>query len=246
MQARDTKATMSESLIRISKLLAARGVCSRREADDYLERGLVQIDGRRAELGEKASADAVLTLAPQARARQKRRVTVLLHKPPGYVSGQPEKGYASAHVLLTPERYAGARAPRLPATLAVAGRLDIDSTGLLVFTDDGRTARLLIGGHAITKEYHVRLAAPIDDRALERLRGPLSLDDRPLRPVGVTRLGPETVSMTLTEGRKRQIRRMVALVGHEVRALKRVRIGEVRLGGLAPGRWRLLNPGERF
>ncbi|MHB1512519.1 MAG: pseudouridine synthase [Acidiferrobacter sp.] len=238
---------MTETLVRISKLLAARGVCSRREADHYLEQGLVRVDGRPAVLGERAAPDARITLAPGARARQERRITILMNKPLGYVSGQPEKGYQSAHVLLTPEAYAGpAPPPRVPQGLAIAGRLDIDSQGLLVLTEDGRVARLLIGGNAIEKEYHVRVDAPIDDAALEVLRGPLALDGKPLRPAGIERLGADALAMTLTEGRKRQIRRMLKLVGHEVRGLKRVRIGRIRLGGLKPGQWRVLATGERF
>ena len=238
---------MTDALVRISKLLASRGVCSRREADHYLEQGLVEVDGHRAVIGERAAPDPRITLAPGARARQERRVTILLNKPLGYVSGQPEKGYQSAHVLLTPGSYVGpAPPPRVPQGLAVAGRLDIDSQGLLVLTEDGRVARLLIGDHVVEKEYHVRVAAPISDATLATLRGPLVLDDRPLRPVRVDRLGPDALIMILTEGRKRQIRRMLQQVGHEVRALKRVRIGRVRLGGLKPGQWRALAPGERF
>ena len=238
---------MSDPLVRISKLLAARGICSRREADSYLERGLVLVAGRPATLGERVAPDAVITLAPAARARQERRVTILMNKPIGYVSGQAEKGYQTAHVLLTPDRYLGpGKAARVPADLAIAGRLDIDSQGLLVLTEDGRVARLLIGGHGIEKEYHVRLAEPISDHDLRVLAGPLSLDDRALRPVLVRRLGPETLSLTLTEGRKRQVRRMVALIGHEVHSLKRVRIGRVNLGRLGPGQWRYLSAGERF
>ncbi len=238
---------MTDALVRISKLLASRGVCSRREADYYLEQGLVEVNGHRAVLGERAAPDARITLAPTAQARQKRRMTILLNKPLGYVSGQPEKGYQSAHVLLTLASYAGpAPMPRVPQGLAVAGRLDIDSQGLLVLTEDGRIARLLIGEHIIEKEYHVRVDAPIPDGTLDRLRGPFTLDDRPLRPVRVERLGPDALIMTLTEGRKRQIRRMLHEVGHEVRALKRVRIGRVRLGGLKPGQWRMLAAGERF
>lgn len=238
---------MADPLVRISKLLAARGICSRREADSYLERGLVLVDGRPAVLGERAAANAVITLAPAARARQERRVTILMNKPIGYVSGQAEKGYQSAHVLLTPDRYAGPGKPaRVPADLAIAGRLDIDSQGLLVLTEDGRVARLLIGGNGVEKEYHVRLAEPITDHDLQVLAGPLQLDDRALRPVLVRRLGPAAVSLTLTEGRKRQIRRMLALIGHEVRTLNRIRIGRVSLGRLGPGEWRYLTASERF
>lgn len=238
--------TTNDSWVRISKLLASRGVCSRREADSYLERGLVLVNGQVAKLGERAAPDAHITLAHAARARQNRRVTILLNKPVGYVSGQPENGYQSAHVLLTPERAAGPVDRQPPKELAVAGRLDIDSQGLLVFTEDGRIARLLIGGNTIEKEYLVRLTDPIDDAALARLRGPMRLDDQLLRPVRVQRLGPNYLSLVLIEGRKRQIRRMLTLVGHSVVGLKRVRIGRIRLKGLPLGQWRYLTADEQF
>ncbi|MDA8389611.1 MAG: pseudouridine synthase [Gammaproteobacteria bacterium] len=231
--------------VRISKLLAHRGLCSRREADDYLEKGLVRVDGRVAQLGERVNPDARITLEGAAVRRQRERVTVLLHKPIGYVSGQPEAGYQSAHVLLTPDRQLGA-GPKPPRHLAVAGRLDIDSQGLLVLTDDGRIARHLIGGHGVEKEYLVRVRRPLDDAALAALRGPLTLAGRPLRPIGVWRLGPDYLRLVLTEGRKRQIRHMLADIGHDVVSLKRVRIGGVRLGGLPVGRWRYLTAGEHF
>ncbi|MDA8361064.1 MAG: pseudouridine synthase [Gammaproteobacteria bacterium] len=231
--------------VRISKLLAHRGLCSRREADSYLEKGLVRVDGRIAQLGERVSPDASITLEGAAVRRQRERVTILLHKPVGYVSGQPEPGYESAHVLLTPDRQLGP-GPRPPRHLAVAGRLDIDSQGLLVLTDDGRTARHLIGGQGVEKEYLVRVRRPIDDAALNILRGPLTLDGQALRPVGVWRLGPDYLRLVLTEGRKRQIRRMLQGIGHDVMNLKRVRIGDVRLGGLPVGRWRYLTADEHF
>jgi 23S rRNA pseudouridine2604 synthase len=131
--------------IRVSKLLAERGLCSRREADAYIERGLVFVDGQRVtQLGTRAAADAVITLAPEARATQARQATILLHKPIGYVSGQAEDGHQPAVSLIVPKtQMTGDHQRFQPAHLkglAPAGRLDIDSTGLLVLTQDGRIA----------------------------------------------------------------------------------------------------------
>ena len=239
--------------VRISKLMAERGLCSRREADAYIERGLVFVDGERVtQLGTRAAPDAVITLAVEARAQQARQVTVLLHKPIGYVSGQAEDGHQPAVTLITRQtQYAGDKTQRFqPAHLkgmAPAGRLDIDSTGLLVLTQDGRIARQLIGDDsAVEKEYLVRVEGRLDVRGLALLNHGLSLDDKPLRPAKVAWANEEQLCFILKEGKKRQIRRMCELVGLRVTGLKRVRIGRVRLGDLPLGQWRYLREGESF
>ncbi|PKO83915.1 MAG: pseudouridylate synthase [Betaproteobacteria bacterium HGW-Betaproteobacteria-11] len=237
---------------RISKLMAERGLCSRREADAYIERGLVFVDGQRiTQLGTRAAADAVITLAPEARASQARQVTILLHKPVGYVSGQAEDGHQPAVTLIsTQTQAAGARLRFQPAHLrglAPAGRLDIDSTGLLVLTQDGRIARQLIGDDsAVEKEYLVRVEGRLDARSLALLNHGLELDGKTLRPAQVAWANAEQLRFILQEGRKRQIRRMCELVGLRVAGLKRVRIGRVRLGELPPGQWRFLRENEHF
>ena len=238
---------------RVSKLMAERGICSRREADAYIERGLVFVNGERvSQLGTRAPADAVITLATEARAQQARQMTILLHKPIGYVSGQAEDGHKPAVTLVeAASQFAGDQGPRFtPAHLrglAPAGRLDIDSTGLLVLTQDGRVARQLIGDHSeIDKEYLVRIAGHLDDKGLALLRHGLELDGRKLRQALVERLNDDQLRFVLREGRKRQIRRMCELVGLRVTGLKRVRIGQVRLGDLPLGKWRYLRSDERF
>jgi len=151
--------------IRLSKLMSERGLCSRREADSYIERGLVFVDGRRiSELGTKVDPDCAIRLDREASAQQQQRVTILLHKPIGYVSGQPEPGYQPAVVLIRPETqwqdgHVGPAFSREHLKgLAPAGRLDIDSTGLLVLTQDGRIAKQLIGDDSdVEKEYLVRV-----------------------------------------------------------------------------------------
>jgi 23S rRNA pseudouridine2604 synthase len=239
--------------VRISKLMAERGLCSRREADTYIERGWVFVDGQRiAELGTRASPDAKITLAPEARARQEERVTILLNKPVGYVSGQPEPGFQPAVQLIGPDtqwRQGGGPAfkPAHLKGLAPAGRLDIDSTGLLVMTQDGRIARQLIGDDSsVEKEYLVRVEGDLVENGLRLLNHGLSLDGRQLRPAKVEWLNEDQLRFILREGRKRQIRRMCELVGLRVVGLKRVRIGRLRLGELPLGQWRYLSEDERF
>lgn len=241
-----------ETLVRVSKLMAERGLCSRREADAFIERGLVLVDGRpMTALGTKVAPDAVITLATGARQAQARQVTIVLHKPVGFVSGQAEDGHTPAVALVTAGNQVDADrrrfSPGMLRGLAPAGRLDVDSTGLLVLTQDGRIARQLIGDDSsVDKEYLVRVDGRLDARGLALLNHGLELDGRPLRPAQVAWANPEQLRFVLREGRKRQIRRMCELVGLRVTALKRVRIGEVRLGELPAGRWRLLREDESF
>jgi 23S rRNA pseudouridine2604 synthase len=239
--------------VRISKLMAERGLCSRRNADEYIVRGWVFVDGRRvSELGTRADPAAVITLDRPAQANQQSRLTILLHKPIGYVSGQPEPGFTPAVTLIQPERQL--RTPDTPVFhpsclrgLAPAGRLDIDSTGLLVLTQDGRIARQLIGEQStVDKEYLVRVEGSLDARGLALLNHGLSLDGRKLKPARVEWLNDDQLRFVLREGRKRQIRRMCELVGLRVCGLKRVRVGAVRLGDLPLGQWRFLRPDEVF
>jgi len=243
-----------EDRIRVSKLMAAQGLCSRREADSYIERGWVSVDGVVVkELGTRILAHQTITLSPAATARQQERVTVLLNKPIGHVSAQAEDGYPPAIALVTgTRRFAGDTAPQRfePAHLrglAPAGRLDIDSTGLLVLTQDGRVARQLIGADSqVEKEYLVRVEGRLAAEGMALLNHGLSLDGVQLRPAKVGWQNDDQLRFVLQEGRKRQIRRMCEQVGLRVTGLKRVRIGRVRLGALPLGQWRYLGPGERF
>jgi 23S rRNA pseudouridine2604 synthase len=238
--------------IRLSKLMSERGICSRREADEYIERGWVFVDGQRiSELGTKVLPDAAIKLDKQADARQQRRVTVLLNKPVGYVSGQAESGHQPASVLITAERHAKSDTigfkPEHARGLAPAGRLDIDSTGLLVLTQDGRIARQLIGADTrIEKEYLVRVEGTLPESSLKLLNHGLSLDGEALKHAQVKWLNRDQLCFILKEGKKRQIRRMCELVALKVTGLKRVRIGKVRLEDLPQGQWRFLRPDEQF
>ena len=248
--------------VRLNKRMADQGLCSRREADAWIERGWVRVNGQTAVMGQKVVPADRVDVERAAQGQQARQVTVLLHKPMGYVSAQAEDGHAPAVTLFTAQnRWAEDRAPQRfePGQLrglAPAGRLDIDSVGLLVLTQDGRVARQLIGEDAqMEKEYLVRVRMGdrlLDVRAvlppdrLALLRHGLSLDGRPLKPAQVEWENAEQLRFVLTEGKKRQIRRMCEQVGLEVVGLKRIRMGRVLLGRLPPGQWRYLGPGERF
>jgi len=266
---------------RINKRMAELGLCSRREADDWIAKGWVKVNGQVAEMGQQVSPTDRIEVDKQAQNQQATQVTILLNKPIGYVSGQAEDGHEPAVVLVQPQnRWREDRAPmRFNGAqlrgLAPSGRLDIDSTGLLVLTQDGRVARQLIGEDSVMeKEYLVRVvylgtpaadAAPtqltrIDDddpistnvqavfpaAMLAKLRHGLSLDGQALKPAKVDWENPEQLRFVLTEGKKRQIRRMCELVGLKVVGLKRVRIGRVMLGQLPVGQWRYLAPHEKF
>jgi 23S rRNA pseudouridine2604 synthase len=240
--------------VRISKLMSEQGLCSRREADSYIERGWVLVDGKPVtELGTRIYPHQHITLAQAAQSRQESSVTILLHKPVGYVSGQAEQGYRPAVTLVTADsRFRGDRSPLRfhsgqLAGLAPAGRLDIDSTGLLVLTQDGRIAKQLVGAASgIEKEYLVRVEGELSEQGLSLLNFGLSLDGKALRRARVGWQNKDQLRFILREGKKRQVRRMCELVGLKVTGLKRVRIGNVRLAELPAGQWRYLRADERF
>lgn len=247
---------------RLNKRMAELGLCSRREADDWIAKGWVKVNGQVAPMGLQVTPDARIEVDPKARGQQEQQVTILLHKPMGYVSGQAEDGHEPAVTLVQARNHWKGDASKLRFSpgqlrgLAPAGRLDIDSVGLLVLTQDGRVARQLIGEDSgVEKEYLVRVAfGPVTADVqkafpateLARLRHGLSLDGQPLKRAQVEWQNPEQLRFVLTEGKKRQIRRMCELVGLKVVGLKRIRIGRVMLGHLPVGQWRYLAPHERF
>jgi 23S rRNA pseudouridine2604 synthase len=240
--------------MRLSKRMSELGLASRREADEWIARGLVRVDGAIVNtLGAKVLPTQVISVDAAAKTEQAQRVTILLHKPLGYVSGQAEDGYKPAAALVQSRtRWSGDAATLrfLPAHLrglAPAGRLDIDSTGLLILTQDGRIAKQLIGDDSeIEKEYLVKVDGVLPRRELALLNHGLSLDDAPLKPAKVEWANSEQLRFVLKEGKKRQIRRMCEAVGLRVVALKRVRIGRISLGPLPMGQWRYLRRNETF
>lgn len=244
--------------VRLSKRMSELGLCSRREADEWIEKGWVRVDGQVVSvLGSKVLPHQKVTVERQASAEQAQRVTILINKPMGYVSGQAEDGYKPAVVLVNEQsRWAEDQTemrfhPRQLKSLVPAGRLDIDSVGLLVLTQDGRIAKQLIGeDSAVDKEYLVRVQytrpGKLPEADLKRLNHGLIMDGKPLRPAKVMWQNEDQLRFILREGKKRQIRRMCDMVGLKVIGLKRVRIGGVKLGELPTGQWRYLRPDEKF
>ncbi len=232
---------------RVNRWLAQNGICSRREAEGLIARGLVSIDGEPvSDPGRKISAGQTLTLADDAAAPA--AMTVILHKPLGVVSGQPEPGEVPAVRLLTRAALLGECdiIPDRDTRLAPLGRLDKDSRGLLILSQDGVMAKAVIGpASEMEKEYLVRVTGPVSHRKLRLLRHGLSLDGRTLKPARVQVVEDQLLRVVLTEGRNRQIRRMCDLVELRVTDLLRVRIGALALGDLPEGRWRPLTPAER-
>jgi 23S rRNA pseudouridine2604 synthase len=292
----NTAAQGANGTVRLNKRMAELGMASRREADDWIAKGWVKVNGQVAEMGLQVAPDARIEIDKAAKGQQANQVTILLNKPLGIVSGQAEDGHEPAIKLIQPQnRWAEDNARFFfhgsqLKSLVPAGRLDIDSTGLLVLTQDGRVARQLIGEDSVMeKEYLVRVAYTgvanpgaansaaatypglpgrgkpqqlirLDDDdpitsdvqsvfpadKLQLLRHGLRLDDQLLKPAQVEWQNPEQLRFVLTEGKKRQIRRMCELVGLKVVGLKRVRVGKVMLGNLPVGQWRYLQPHEKF
>ncbi len=235
--------------VRVNKWLAQNSVCSRREAEALIAQGLVAIEGETVEdVGRKIQPGQTLVLADQASARLDAQLTVLFHKPVGIVSSQPEHDQIPAVRFLRRPNLWGESAvvPGADSHLAPVGRLDMDSRGLLILSEDGVLAKAVIGPDSeLDKEYEVRVEGEITPKTLALLRNGLELDGRQLRPAIVEQISPGLLRFVLTEGRNRQIRRMCDLVGLEVIDLFRHRIGPVTLGDLPEGRWRVLSGVER-
>ena len=222
----------------------------------------VTVNGEVATMGQNVVPGDRIEIDQKAQERQDQQVTILLNKPMGYVSGQAEDGHEPAVVLITNENRWNEDRSKTRFNfsqlkgLAPCGRLDIDSVGLLVLTQDGRVARQLIGEDStVDKEYLVRVSlgevatnvqAVFPPAQLARLRHGLALDGQPLKPAQVDWQNPEQLRFVLREGKKRQIRRMCEQVGLHVTGLKRIRIGRVQLGQLPVGQWRYLGPDETF
>lgn len=234
--------------VRVNKWLGQTGVCSRREAEGLIADGLVSIDSEVIrDAGRKIEPGQTLTLNDTAQAALASGMTIVLHKPVGYVSGQPEPGKIPAvRLLKSANRIGDGETPARDASLPPIGRLDEDSRGLLLLSSDGVVAKAVIGPQSdLDKEYVVVVEGAVTEAKLSRLRHGLELDGRRLKPARVTQMGPQQLRFVLKEGRNRQIRRMCDLVGLDVVDLHRIRIGPLLLGDLPEGRWRHLTPSER-
>lgn len=234
--------------VRINKWLGQSGVCSRREADALIADGLVSVDGEVvADAGRKLEPGQTLTLSDRATAQLAEGVTIVMHKPMGYVSGQPEPNKLPAVRLVTDNNRVGEGVtPADEVSLPPIGRLDEDSRGLLLLSSDGVVAKAVIGPESdLDKEYLVRVTGDITEKKLKILRHGLMLDGRQLKPAYVSRMESFRLKFILREGRNRQIRRMCEMVDLEVVDLIRVRIGPLKLDNLPEGKWRMLTPEER-
>jgi pseudouridine synthase len=223
-------------LMRLQKFLAAAGVCSRRRAEDLIRAGRVRVNGRVvAELGAKADPenDRVAVDGQDVRPAE-RLVYIALNKPRGYVCSCRHAGKKIVLELVN-----------VPERVYPVGRLDKESTGLLLLTNDGRLhLKLSHPSFDHEKEYEVVVERPISDGALRRMAEGMPILDTRTRPAEVQRIDERRFRIVLREGRNRQIRRMVRRLGNEVVELKRVRVAHIRLGRLAEGAWRYLTGPE--
>ena len=234
--------------VRINKWLGQTGVCSRREAEALIAAGMVTIDGESVtDAGRKIEPGQTLTLNDRGEAALASGVTILIHKPLGYVSGQPEPDKIPAVRLLTAENLVGEGTPPAEdASLPPIGRLDEDSRGLLMLSSDGVVAKAVIGPQSkLDKEYLVRIEGDVTEKKLALLRRGLMLDGRILKYARVSRMEQNRLRFILTEGRNRQIRRMCEMVDLEVTDLLRIRVGPIHLNNLPEGRWRMITNQER-
>jgi len=221
--------------VRLGKYLAHAGVASRRAAEELITAGRLRVGGeivtdpaRDVNEGSGVEVDDA-SVTPEA------REVWAVNKPAGVVSTAREPGRRPAITELVDSEQ----------RLYPVGRLDADTTGLILLTNDGELAnRLTHPRYGVPKTYRVRLARPPSDRDLERLRGGVRLEDGTTSAAQIQKLGERELEVTISEGRKRQVRRMAEAVGNEVEALTRIRIGSLELGGLRRGDARLLEEGE--
>jgi 23S rRNA pseudouridine2605 synthase len=235
------------ALVRVQKIIAEAGLASRREAEEWIREGRVRVNGAVAELGARADPerDAVRVDGKRIRPRAGARSYLLLNKPKGYVTTLDDPERRKTVLDLLP--------PGLRRGVKPVGRLDVQTEGLLLLTDDGDLARLVT--HPSTgcpKEYRVKVSGVPAEAKLERLRRGIALEGRPTHPAEIERVsttgrggdGNTWLKVVLREGRTRQIRRMFEAIGHPVSKLKRVAIGPIRDEKLPTGAWRPLLPAE--
>ncbi len=225
------------SLMRLQKFLSTAGFCSRREGEEHIKKGLVKVNGVVVtQLGTKIDpiTDHVEVNGKPIENKQD-LVYLALNKPPGFVTSCRQPGEKIVLDLVD-----------VPERVYPVGRLDKDSTGLLILTSDGRLHhRLSHPSFDHEKEYDVSVARPIPDSALTTLAKGLPLMGTKTRPAEVKRISPRRFRIVLQEGKNRQIRRMVGKVGHQVTRLKRTRIANIKLGRLSQGAWRHLTAMEK-
>jgi 23S rRNA pseudouridine2605 synthase len=220
--------------MRLNAFLARAGVASRRRADDLIKAGRVTVNGEAGRLNTVVGAHDRVEVDGEEVKRQRLRY-VLLHKPAGVVTTARDPQGRPTVVELVPEE------PRV----VPVGRLDVDTTGALLLTNDGPLAhRLAHPRYGVEKTYVADVEGDPDENALQRLRDGVELDDGRTAPARARKLEPARVELVLHEGRKHQVKRMLASVGHPVKRLHRSAYAGVTLEGLEPGQWRELEPSE--
>lgn len=221
--------------IRLNKFLVDRGVCSRREADRLIEAGAITVDNKKAVLGQKIIGTEKIAIhgKPISTVRQK-RVYLAYHKPVGIICTSDSK---AADNIIAAVNY--------PERLFNIGRLDVASSGLILLTNDGSIVNgILRASEHHEKEYIVRVDKPLTQNFLKKMAEGVMLEGRKTLPARVARMGENLFSITLTEGRNRQIRRMCESLGYNAKNLKRIRIMHITVDDLPPGKWRHLTPRE--
>lgn len=224
-------------LQRLQKCIAQSGLCSRRAAEALIEAGRVTVNGERAALGMSADAETDdIRVDGKALPRAEAHIYLMLHKPRGYVTTlSDEQGRRTVAELVADA----------PARVYPVGRLDLDSEGLLLLTNDGEAAHALMHpSHTVDKVYHVTVSGAALEDAAEVIRQIADLDGERVRPAEVQVLGADLLAVTIHEGKNRQVRRLCARAGLTVHRLVRVSEGKLRLGELKRGTWRYLTQEE--
>ena len=222
---------------RLNKYLASCGICSRRDADKLIEQGVVTVNGRPAEQGMKVTARDEICVRGKKVAGRDKTVVLAYYKPIGIVC--TERDVHAKKIVADQIKY--------PVRVTYAGRLDKDSEGLLLMTNDGALIEAMMrGANRHEKEYIVKTTKEWTDEALSNMRGGIYLEelDVTTRPCVVEQLGPKTIRMIITQGLNRQIRRMCKTQGYEIASLKRVRVVNIELGNLKSGEYRELSEDE--
>ena len=224
-------------MIRLQKFLSTAGICSRRKGETYIREGRVAVNGLTVvELGTKVDPESDrISVDGHPVQYEQPYVYIMLNKPPDYVTSCSHPGEKTVLDLVD-----------VAQRVYPIGRLDKDSTGLLLLTNDGELHhKLSHPSFNHEKEYDVTVAGPITDGALSKMAAGLPMMETRTRPATVKRISPRRFRITLKEGRNRQVRRMVRKVGNRVTMLKRIRVAGIKLEGLPPGKWRHLTAGEK-
>ena len=224
--------------MRLQKFLSAAGVCSRRQGEELITSGRVQVNGKIVtELGVKVDPDLdCIIVDGQTATVEKKLIYIVLNKPKDYVTSCRHPGEKIVLELVD-----------IPERVYPIGRLDKDSTGLLLLTNDGRIHyQLTHPSFDHEKEYEVTVAQPITDGALRKMAKGLPMMASKTRPARVRRISARRFRIVLQEGKNRQVRRMVRKMGNQVTRLNRIRVADIRLGGLSPGAWRYLTEKEKL